>query len=156
MNVRWIRIVPYLVIAAVAVGGLLFNNSTQPTLAQTSPPNIDEEIVYLDADGVIRILDSTVAAHGEITWSSPEDGFSDFTLGDFNADGDLEIAAIRNQALDGEIIIYDPVMSSASGSPDGWINDIPWKKLATIDAPNDLILIEAGEFDDGVQGDEIL
>lgn len=156
MNVHWTRVVYCLVIVAVAVGGLLFNKSIQPTIAQTSPPNIDEEIVYLDADGVIRILDSTVAAHGEITWYSEEDGFIDFTLGDFNADGDLEIAAIRNQALEGEIIVYDPVMSSVSANPDGWINDIPWKKLATIDAPGNLLLIEAGEFDDGVQGDELL
>ena len=162
MNVRSWRLltlprkIPCLLVLALLLGGQLSNGTPQTVSAQTSPPNIDEEVVYLDSDGTIRVLDPTVSAHGEISWSSPENGFIDFALGDFNADGDLEIAAIRNGSLEGEVVVYDPVVSSATVTPDGWINDIPWKKLASIDAPSDLTLIDAGNFDVNVQGDEII
>jgi len=146
----------FALLSALLIGGLMQSQKNDTVSAQISTPNIDEEVVYLDNDGIIRILDPTVSAYGEIIWSSPMDGFIDFALGDFNADGDLEIAAIRNDGLEGEIYIYDPVISSATVTPDGWINDIPWKRLAVIDAPSDLTLIDAGNFDVNVQGDEII
>lgn len=156
MNVSFTRNVLIFVLGIIALIVLVMFVLVQSANAQTSPPNIDEEIVYLDADGVIQILDTSIAADGALMWSSPQDGFTDFALGDFNADGDLEIAAIRNQSLDGEIIVYDPVVSSAGVIPDGYFGDVPWKTLATIGAPADLLFVEAGNMDVGVQGDEIL
>lgn len=76
-------------------GGLLAALLRAPVYALTAA-NADDEIVYLDPEGVIRVMDprpsSTQLA---VQWASPEGGWTALALGDFNADGDLEIAALR-------------------------------------------------------------
>ncbi|MEM7129511.1 MAG: hypothetical protein AAF702_24475 [Chloroflexota bacterium] len=118
--------------------------------------NVDEELVYLDDEGTIRVLDTSPGNHGELTWSSPEDGFVDVAAGDFNIDGDYEIVGIKNSTNRGRIVIYDPVISDSESTPDGWFGDVPWRTLADIQTNNTLTLLAVGELDTFFPGDEIL
>ncbi|MEM7535817.1 MAG: VCBS repeat-containing protein, partial [Chloroflexota bacterium] len=92
-----------------------------------------------------------------IQWSSPEGDWDHFDLGDFNNDGDLEIVVAGNvgDGDTGKIAIYDPVVSQ--GGSDTEINGIPWTKLYEAQI-NDgaAYLVNAGNFDDGIPGDEIM
>lgn len=126
-----------------------------------------KEIVYIDANGIIRILDWQTTGGKLVDWSSDLDkntdgsvhgnNFRDFALGDVNNDGDLEIIAIRGGSTDGELVVYDPVVSpgqSVSGSlktPNG----IPWTKLYDTTLKGKPVLINAGDYDVNVPGDEI-
>ena len=127
-----------------------------PNKAIPTEDNIDEEILYLDADGKICTLDTRVGTSPEIQWCSPEDGIIDFAVGDFNRDGDDEVAAIVGEDVDGTLIIYDPVVQSSAVSPSGWINGVPWKKLATIPIKKTPLFVAVGELDVNVPGDEIV
>jgi hypothetical protein len=117
----------------------------------------DEEIVYIDGDGVIRVLDTRVTGgNPEIKWFSPDNGWRDFTLGDVNNDGDLEIIAIGGGSSNGKLAVFDPVVSSGVINPEQKINEVPWDTLYRTDVPGSPQLVAAGEFDINLPGDEII
>ena len=85
----------------------------------------NEEIIYLDDDGFVRVLDAYHTGDTPtIQWSSPEGDWDHFDLGAFNNDGDLEIVVVGNvgDGDTGKIAIYDPVVSE--GGSDTEINGI--------------------------------
>ena len=93
----------------------------------------DDEIIYIDNNGFIVVIDVNQANEVLIDWRSDEGGFRDFATGDFNNDGDQEIAAIQDDGADGKLVIYDPVVSSRNLSPSGETpNGIAWKRLADL------------------------
>ena len=72
--------------------------------AQSSAPDVasDEEIIVVESNGRIRVDEP---ATGLTIWDSATDtGWVYVAAGDFNADGDAEIAAIRGSTLQ----IFDP------------------------------------------------
>ena len=131
-------------------------NISAPKIAIPNEDNIDEEILYLNESGKICTLDTKVSTVQEITWCSPEDGIIDFAVGDFNRDGDDEVAAVVGEDIDGALIIYDPVVQSSAVSPTGWTNGVPWKKLATIPIGKTPLFVAVGELDVNVPGEEIV
>lgn len=136
----------------------LFDNDNQDiTPAQDEAlDNIDDELIYIDDEGVIRVLDTTVGAHGELTWFSPEGGFIDVATGDFNIDGDHEIVGVKNVDGKGKIVIYDPVISQENIQPDGWFGNVPWRQLDTIEVSVPINILDAGNLNLDLAGDEIL
>ncbi|MBX2998574.1 MAG: hypothetical protein KF893_08705 [Caldilineaceae bacterium] len=135
---------------------LLLPQGRTPVVQAETAATPDEEIIYIDAAGYIRIIDPNVApGTQEIRWVSPEGGWYDFATGDFNGDGDAEIAAIGN----GKLTIFDPVVQPNSGvTPHGEYNLVPWVRLFEMPLPGDVTLqrIGAGNLDQGVPGDEII
>ncbi|MBI1296854.1 hypothetical protein GC175_18015 [bacterium] len=115
---------------------------------------VDDEIIYIDASGRIKIIDPNVApGTQEIRWESPDIGWFDVAAGDFNGDGDAEIVAIGNN----KVTIFDPVMQPNSGlTPDGVINNVPWVRLYEMSVPGTANIVSAGNLDQGVAGDEIV
>ena len=126
-----------------------------------------KEIVYIDASGIIRVLDWQTTGGKLVDWSSDLDknadgsvngtGFRDFALGDVNNDGDMEIIAIRGDSGSGELVVYDPVVSPGQsvGVNQKTPNGIPWAKLYSTPLKGKPVLIAAGNFDVNVPGDEI-
>jgi hypothetical protein len=113
-----------------------------------------EEIVYVDQDGVIRVLDT----QGEplVQWFSPSGGWRWIALGDVNDDGDQEIVAM---APDGDwvrVAVYDPVVTIGATDPNKKINGIPWDILYENRFPGQAQFIYAGNYDDGVPGEEMI
>ncbi len=129
-----------------------------PTPALAAPnADPDEEIVYIDANGVIRVLDTRVTgSNPEVRWFSPDAGWRDLTLVDVNNDGDMEIVAIGGGSTDGKLAVFDPVVASGAINPDQKINEIPWDTLYRVDVPGTPRLIANGEFDQNVPGREII
>ncbi|MBV7330877.1 hypothetical protein KFU94_22060 [Chloroflexi bacterium TSY] len=118
---------------------------------------VDEEIIYIDSNGFIRVLDTTQAGEVLIDWVSDEGGFIDFATGDFNADGDYEIVGIKGSGADGKLVVYDPVVSSRNVSTvTETPNGVPWKKLAEIGIGFKPLIVGAGNLDTGIEGDEII
>ena len=113
-----------------------------------------EEIVYIDVNGVIRVLDTQFAPNLEVKWVSPDSGWRDFDLGDFNNDGDMEIVAVRGTDSTAFVAIFDPVVSSGAVPPGNVINGIPWKELFRLQMPQRPQTVVAGNFDPNVPGDE--
>lgn len=121
---------------------------------------LDDEIVYTDASGFIRVYDyESVANTPTIGWVSPESGYTHVTLIDSNQDGDMEIAGLR-PGPEGKTIldIYDPVISPDEDQGNDTINGIPWRRVATLFIDGVGTFIAAGELyksTDGVR-DELL
>jgi len=119
--------------------------------------NFDEEIIYIDGDGRIRVIDTNQTGPTLVDWESPDVSFTDFAVGDFNADGDYEIVGIKGGAGGPLIVIYDPVIlpGTLTGT-DRTDNGIHWEELyrSPLGAPP--ILIETGDFDPDTPGDEIV
>ncbi len=112
----------------------------------------DDEIIYIDGTGVIRVIDPNVeTGTQEITWSSPESGWFDFATGDFNNDGDDEIVVIGNSRL----TVFDPVVRDSTIVPDNTSNLVPWVRLHER-ALSNADIIGAGNLDQGAAGDEIV
>lgn len=122
----------------------------------SADPN--EEIVYIDNTGVIRVLDTTqTGGTPEVKWVSPIGGFRDFALGDVNNDTDLEIIAIGGGSTDGKLVVYDPVAASGIVSdPNQKINGIPWDTLYITNTLGTPEMVDVGNFDTNVPGDEII
>lgn len=117
----------------------------------------DEEIVYLDNVGRIMVFDVEQAGEQRVTWQSPETGFLDIALGDFNNDGDDEIVGVRGSGAAGELIVYDPVLNSSSiPAANAGSTEIPWAELHRRTIGFTPFLVAAGELDQGIPGDEIL
>jgi hypothetical protein len=111
-----------------------------PVQAQTGPDKSDE-IVYIDSNGFIRVLDPYQSENSAVVqWRSPDGGWYDAALGDFNADGDAEIAAVgavtdSTGTETTRLAIFDPVVASGEIDPDQRINGIPWATLYTKTLP---------------------
>ena len=128
----------------------------QPVAAQT-PTHPDSEIIFIDGDGFVRVLDTTrVGNNPLVEWVSPTPGWRDFAVGDFNNDGDMEIAAIGGDATSGKLAVYDPVVASGPIDPSKVINGIPWATLYETALPGKPTLIAAGNLNPNVPGDEIV
>ncbi|MEZ4659610.1 MAG: hypothetical protein R2911_18795 [Caldilineaceae bacterium] len=142
-----------LVIAALILALLPTVAAPQTTVqAQT----VDDEIVYIDGAGVIRVLDTNQAGAKLIQWFSDEDGFYDFALGDVNNDGDQEIIGIKGTGAAGKLVVYDPVVNSPSIPPSGKINDVPWAKLYERVIGATPVIVGAGDLDNNIPGDEVI
>lgn len=114
-----------------------------------------EEIVYIDTAGWIRVLDTQYSsADQEVKWVSPDSGWRDFALGDFNNDGDKEIVAVRGTDSTAFVAVFDPVVTQGDVPPGNVINGIPWKELFRVQLPQRPQTVIAGNFDPGVAGDE--
>jgi hypothetical protein len=136
----------------------LYGSGQSPALiAQTATA---QEIIYLDNLGYIRVLNANTNA---ISWVSPQGDWRDFTVGDFNSDGDDEIAAVGGTGATAKLAIYDPVVSKeADVDVDKTVNDIPWNTFFYTQGVNSPLLpgtpwaIAAGDLDPGTPGDELV
>jgi hypothetical protein len=116
-----------------------------------------KEIVYADGAGVIRVLDVSFSGK-QVQWFSPTGNWRSVALGDFDNDGDKEIAAVRGtpgSSTAPELAVFDPVVAKGAVVPGQEINGIPWKLLYTASLPARPALVFAGNFDPNVPGDEI-
>lgn len=117
----------------------------------------DDEIVYIDSNGAIRVWDPYLFDEKQIQWQSPAGIiFTDMTIADVNNDNDMEIIGITGSGSAGKVLVYDPVMNSRTLTEDGLINDVPWKLLSEYPIGFTPVFVGAGELDLGVNGDEIV
>lgn len=124
---------------------------------QTSA-NPNQEIVYIDANGFVRVLDVEPTGTAKtIQFVSPTGGWRNLALGDFNGDGDFEIVVVAGSGPSTSVLtIYDPVVASGQTVPGQEINGVPWKQLASFTLPDRPETVAAGNFDPNVAGDEIM
>lgn len=155
---RWLMVVTGATVIVLSwLWAMLAGVPTTPPAHAQGP---DEEIVYIDNEGRLRVLDPPDP--GQVQWVSPAaDGeWTDFDLGDFNGDGDFEIVAIRPFTTAGfNLAIYDPVIAPNDNvvvDQTQIINEIPWTRLYTTTIPGTLTAIAAGNLDASVAGDEII
>ncbi|MCB9159709.1 MAG: hypothetical protein H6644_07610 [Caldilineaceae bacterium] len=138
------------------VGFFWWPAATGVAHAQTAN-DASDEIVYIDGVGYIRVYDRLHTGGGQIVnWHSEENDWRDFTLGDFNGDGDDEIAAVRTDDGVGRLVIFDPVIASGVVVPGQRVDDIPWKVLCDLVVEGTPDRLAAGEFDAGIPGDELV
>lgn len=151
MRERWLR---WLGMGMVLFG--LFDQGARPLPVQAQTTNSDDEIVYLDTAGFIRVLDPQVTSgQSTVQWVSPVGGWRDFALGDFNNDGDAEIVAVGGDSANGKLVIYDPVIATGRIDANRVINLVPWTILYETDLPGAPLLVRAGDLLPTVAGDEI-
>ena len=156
---RWFKSVSYLITLALVI--TLLTSSLLPSALGGSvavhAQVADDEIIYIDNNGFIVVIDINQANEALVDWKSDEGGFTKFATGDFNNDGDYEIAAIQGEGANGKLVVYDPVVSSRNVSPSGETpNGIAWKRLADIPIGFTPKIIGAGNMDNGIPGDEII
>ncbi|MEM7126239.1 MAG: hypothetical protein AAF702_07920 [Chloroflexota bacterium] len=119
--------------------------------------NYDDEILYLDGQGIIRILDTTQTSPSPIDWFSNESGFTHLATGDFNGDGDIEVAGMKGVGALGRLVVYDPVVSPGTSVPTGRsINGIPWQLMHERAVGFTPLILAAGNLDESSAADEIL
>ncbi len=142
-----------LLVAGALAGGL----GAPVAYAATGVANSEDELVYLDPDGVIRVLDpQTPDGNPSVAWASPTGGWRYFALGDFNADGDMEIVAVGVNSGANRLAVFDPVAEGVSSRrADGVINHIPWVELYNVELPGEPLVVGAGNFALDRPGDEI-
>lgn len=123
-----------------------------PARAEISAdPN--EEIVYIDSTGLIRIIDTSGSP--KVDWVSPTNGWEHLALGDVNNDGDKEIIVTKEDGGQGTLAVFDPVVTNGpfdQKSPSG----IPWAKLYEISIPGNPRVVGAGRLDPNLPGDHIV
>ncbi|MBX3015766.1 MAG: VCBS repeat-containing protein [Caldilineaceae bacterium] len=137
------------------LGMLLYSfQPSRPALAQAV--NQDAELVYLDAQGYIRVYDPLHVNSPAVEWVSPVGGWTDFALGDFNGDGDREIVAVKGGEGSGQLTIYDPVIATGAIVPGQLINSIPWRVLYDSAIAGVPQLVTTGSLDAAVASDEIV
>ena len=90
---------------------LLWPHSVQA--ATSADPN--DEIVYIDSDGVIRVLDT----QGDplVDFVSPSNGWERLGLADVNDDGDMEILALKESGGTTTVAVFDPVVYKGALDP---------------------------------------
>jgi len=151
MRERWQR---WFGMGIVLLGLLGQGAHPLPVHAQTT--NSDDEIVYLDTAGFIRVLDPQLTSgQSAVQWVSPVGGWRDFALGDFNNDGDAEIVAVGGANGIGKLAIYDPVIAEGRINADQVINSVPWATLYETDLLGTPLLVSAGDLVPTVAGNEI-
>lgn len=117
-------------------------------------PNLDNEIVYIDDDGFIRVFDPQTPLYlPPVNFRSPDGDWFDATVADLNGDGDDEIIAI---AQDRRLTIYDPVINTTDVVPGQQYDGLYWKELSAIQLPGAPLLVATGEFDDNPVTREIV
>ena len=121
---------------------------------QIAAANGDDEVVYLDPNGFIRVYDPTGSP--QITWVSPEGGWSAVALGDFTGEGDDEIVAVGGEGANSRLVIYDPVVASGAVDAGQQFNGVPWKTLFATYVAGTPRLVAVGEFNAAVTGREIV
>lgn len=135
-------------VLAQAIG--LFALSKPAAAAISADPN--GEIVYIDNNGIIRVLDT----QGDplVQWISPSGGWDDVALGDVNDDTDMEIIAMNRDGDFVNVAVFDPVVAQGSTKPDQKINGIPWEIYfeTRIEGNGQFILSE--NFDANIPGAE--
>lgn len=150
------RLTAGLLAFVLALSGLLLPAAATSThaapLSQQGDGDTDDELVYIDGNGIIRVLDRA-GAEPRVQWFSPTDGWDEIALGDFNNDTDMEIVAIDEDT--NRLAVFDPV-SNSGASADQKINDIPWETLYEEVLPDRPRLVGAGDLDAGIAGDEII
>lgn len=121
------------------------------TLETSSDPS--DEIVYVDENGVIRVLDT----QGDplVQWYSPTGGWEYITLVDVNNDTDMEIAALGQNGDFLKVAVFDPVVTSGATDPNKKLNGIPWNTLYETQFPGIALYIIGGDFDTNVNGEEL-
>lgn len=138
--------------------GVLALAAVAPTSAHAQDAiNADDEIVYLDPTGEIRIIDynpEDPVLH--VQWVSPIGGWEDFALGDLNGDGDAEIVAIRSEVGGGRLTVYDPVVTQRPLIPGQMFEGVPWDTLYDTMLSGEPYVVTTGDFDPARAGDEIL
>ncbi len=136
---------------------LLPSAALMPTAVQAeTSADPDEEIVYIDNGGFIRVLDTLqTGGNPRVDWVSQTGGWEHFVLGDVNNDGDQEIIAIKEESGVGTLTVWDPVV--ATGPFDGKSpNGIPWAKLYEISIPGNPKIVATGKLDPNLPGDHIV
>ncbi|HRW48022.1 MAG TPA: hypothetical protein P5333_10925 [Caldilinea sp.] len=148
-----------MVVPAVLIAVLLLLGVRAPARAQDDPlatdtANIEDEIVYIDAAGHIRVFDPRQPDNvPPVAFRSPDAGWIDAAVGDVNGDGDDEIVAIGENGL---LKVYDPVIASGPVPPENVINGIYWEELYATILPNRALLVDTGNFDAEPTTDEIV
>lgn len=147
---RWRRLFAAVGLAALCVGVL----SAGPVAAQVDD---DDEIVYLDPNGVIRVIDPRPPSDAlKVSWFSPSGGWVDFALADVNGDGDSEIIAVRPESEGGRLVIFDPVAVGADEEDVEFIDGVPWATIFELPLETAPRLVTTGEFDLTRSGPEII
>lgn len=142
------------ILAAIVLVGMPASARAQDVPQATATTNSEDEIVYIDASGFIRVYDPRQPENMPVVaFRSPDAGWMDAAVGDFNGDGDDEIVAINNS---GVLKVYDPVIASGPVPPENVINGIFWEELYATMLPGRPLLIETGNFDAVVSTDEIV
>ncbi len=148
---RWPLIAALIALLAGPLAGLALDVAPAHAAPSADP---SKEIVYIDRDGVIRVLDTQGSPL--VQWFSPTGDWNLVDLGDVNADGDLEIVAIGVDGSNTKVAVFDPVIASGVVDPNKKINGIPWDTLYETTAPGIPGIILSDDFDSGIPGDELL
>ena len=107
--------------------------------------NREDEIVYIDTDGYLRVYDPQQPDNTPaVDFRSPDAGWFDAAVGDVNGDGDDEIIAIAESGL---LKVYDPVIAAGLVPPGQAINGIYWEELYATLLPGRPLLVATGNFD---------
>ena len=117
--------------------------------------NNDEEIVYIDIFGVIRVIDPWCQWPTSRAVVQPDRGLGATALGDFNNDGDMEIVAITDEGGP-KLTIYDPVVTSEPVGHRRKINGLYWATFYELTLPAAPNLIGTGNFNPDVPATEIV
>lgn len=141
----------------VAVGLVLFALWTVFLGEAVAQSDVDDEIVYLDPNGTIRVIDPTPRGGDlQVNWFSPTSGWVDFTLADVTNDGDSEIIAVRPLGAGGQLAIFDPVAIGADDDEVQLLDGVPWAIIYERQLETSPRLVATGEFDLGRTGPEII
>ncbi|MCD6291723.1 MAG: VCBS repeat-containing protein [Anaerolineae bacterium] len=122
-----------LIMLAMPLAGLWGRAGLPTVVAQTTT---DEEIVYLDSSGRIKVSDPYVPAGKEaVVWQSSDTGWYAVVTGDFNGDGDDEILAIKGSTAK----VFDPVVQRGEDPVVFQQSAVPyvWERAATGDIDGD-------------------
>lgn len=120
-------------------------------------PNGDDEIVYLDPSGVIRVIDPVPPSPSlAVTWFSPTGGWTAFALGDVNGDGDLEIVAVKPEGSGGRLAVFDPVAVSGPRETVSYLEGVPWRITHEVTLQRPPVLVALSDFDPSRSGPEII
>ncbi len=149
---RWAK----LAVTAILLAGELLAAGGQDAGVAQAATNVDAELVYLDQNGVIRVLDPNAAEGLNVGWFSPEGAWKSVALADVTGDADDEIIAIRDDGNGGRLKVYDPVAVGAPEDQVQYLDEVPWSTLYDVTLPGQPLLVGAGEFDAGRAGMEIV
>jgi hypothetical protein len=154
LSVRQRRTLNMILCGALILGQLAgFVALPRPAQAALSAdPNA--EIIYIDDNGVIRVLDTE--GDPRVEWFSPTGSWDQIVLMDVTGDGDMEILALDD--IDDNnlrISVFDPVLAMGATDPSKQINGIPWDELWTTTIQGRARFVVGGDFDPGIPGDEI-
>ncbi|GAB4561566.1 MAG: hypothetical protein Kow0047_09010 [Anaerolineae bacterium] len=104
-KIWWVACVLAALLAAPWAG--LLGDAGLPAAAAQG--TIDDEVVYIDSAGYIKVYDPFVPSGKEaVVWQSPDSGWLAVATGDLNGDGDDEIVAIKGSTAKA----FDPVVQS--------------------------------------------